>query len=247
MSENVNATSELGNTRADSDAIAPTWHTVVVILLLLGVAALTMHVGREGRVGHMHRRMHAYIAIITTEGLIIAFIELSVWWHGVSVRTLVGENSARWRLIVLDLGLAVAFLVAADLFVFLLNYVLGRLMHPTASEAMKALLPQSRLEVAVFLLLALTAGICEEIIFRGYLQRQFAAWTNSAVIGIWVQGVAFGLAHAYQGPAQVILIAVYGCMFGVLARWRGSLRAGMVAHFLQDGIGGLLLARMLFH
>ncbi len=247
MSENINTTFEPGRTRDDSNAIAPAWHTVVVILILLGVAALSMHVGREGRVGHMPPRMHVYIAIITAELLLVAFMELSVRWNGASVRTLVGENLARWRLIVRDLGLAVVFLVAADLFMFMLSYVLSRLVHPTASEAMKALLPQSRLEVAAFLLLTLTAGICEEIIFRGYLQRQFTVWTESAVVGIGVQGIAFGLVHAYQGAAQVILIAFYGCMFGVLARRRGSLRVGMVAHFLQDGVGGLLLARMLLH
>ena len=247
MSENINTTFEPEKTPIDSGAIAPAWHTGVVILVIVGVAAFSMHVGRESRGGHMPRRMHAYIAIITAEWLLVAFMGLSVRWHGASVRTLVGENSARLRSIVRDLGLAVAFLVAADLFAFMLSYVLGHLMHPAANEAMKTLLPQSRLEVSAFLLLALTAGICEEIIFRGYLQRQFTAWTKSAVVGIGVQGIAFGLAHAYQGSAQVILIAVYGCMFGVLARRRGSLRAGMVAHLLQDGVGGLLLARMLFH
>jgi len=41
---------------------------------------------------------------------------------------------------------------------------------------------------------------------------------------------------------MMLTICVYGCLFGLLARWRGSLRPGMMAHFLQDGVGGLLLA-----
>jgi membrane protease YdiL (CAAX protease family) len=93
--------------------------------------------------------------------------------------------------------------------------------------------------------LALTAGICEETIFRGYLQRQFTAWTRNAAAGIVLQGVVFGAAHAYQGLNQVILIAVYGCLFGLLALWRKSLRPGMMAHFVQDAIGGLMLAKYL--
>jgi uncharacterized protein len=38
----------------------------------------------------------------------------------------------------------------------------------------------------------------------------------------------------------MLLIAVYGTTFGLLAIWRRSLRPGMLAHFLQDAIGGIL-------
>jgi membrane protease YdiL (CAAX protease family) len=41
---------------------------------------------------------------------------------------------------------------------------------------------------------------------------------------------------------MIIIISVYGVLFGLLAAWRKSLRPGMIAHFLQDGVGGLLLA-----
>ena len=124
MSENINTTCETGEhprrLRRDRASMA---HCRRDSCFLLGVAAFSMHVGREGRVGHMPTRMHTYIATITAEWLLVALMELSVRWHGASVRTLVGENSARWRLIVRDLGLAVAFLVAADSFVFMLSYV----------------------------------------------------------------------------------------------------------------------------
>jgi membrane protease YdiL (CAAX protease family) len=62
-------------------------------------------------------------------------------------------------------------------------------------------------------------------------------------MGIALQGILFGVAHAYQGPTQILVIAVYGCMFGSLAYWRKSLRPGMIAHFLQDSVGVFLLAR----
>ena len=89
--------------------------------------------------------------------------------------------------------------------------------------------------------LALTAGFCEEIIFRGYLQKQFAAASGMASIGILAQGVLFGAAHGYQGTKLMFTIGVYGALFGILAAWRKSLRPGMMAHFLQDFISGLLL------
>ncbi len=65
--------------------------------------------------------------------------------------------------------------------------------------------------------MALTAGICEEILFRGYLQRQFIAMTGNPALGILLSAVIFGGAHVYQGAKQAILLGVYGAMFGALA------------------------------
>ena len=92
----------------------------------------------------------------------------------------------------------------------------------------------------LYVMLSFTAGICEEILFRGYLQRQFAALTKSTAAGLILQGVAFGLAHGYQGKKYMLIIAVYGCLFGLLVYWRRSLRPGMTAHFVQDTLGGLV-------
>ncbi|PYX43065.1 MAG: CPBP family intramembrane metalloprotease [Acidobacteria bacterium] len=76
--------------------------------------------------------------------------------------------------------------------------------------------------------------------FRGYLQGQFTAWTGSAYAGLVLQALVFGLAHGYQGARLMTVIAVFGCLFGLLAQWRQSLRPGMIAHFLQDASAVLL-------
>lgn len=86
--------------------------------------------------------------------------------------------------------------------------------------------------------LAATGGFCEELIFRGYLTRQFHAWTGSNVLAILLQGVLFGLAHGYYEKVMV-LIMIQGWLLGLLAYWRKSLRPGMLAHGLQDAIGGV--------
>jgi hypothetical protein len=43
----------------------------------------------------------------------------------------------------------------------------------------------------------------------------------------------------------MFVLAVYGGLFGLLARQRRSLRPGMIAHSLQDGVGGLVLREVL--
>jgi membrane protease YdiL (CAAX protease family) len=56
--------------------------------------------------------------------------------------------------------------------------------------------------------------------------------------------VVFGASHGYEGFARMVLIAIYGFMFGLLAWWRKSLRPGMIAHAWHDGLSGAVL-RML--
>jgi len=91
---------------------------------------------------------------------------------------------------------------------------------------------------------SLTAGFCEEIIFRGYLQRAVCRVSNSMLLGVLLSAVVFGAAHGYEGAARMVLIGIYGLMFGLLAWWRKSLRAGMMAHAWHDALSGTVL-RML--
>jgi uncharacterized protein len=245
MSDTRNSPQESIQTQPDSHAIAPVWHTAVVLLLLLGLTVLGIHSAGGDHLRHMQNRLLNYGIAMAFEWLIFAFIWLGARWQGPSLRQLAGRFSPSWRSIALDLGLAIGYLLAANLILQALGIVIERLTHSSsnANELLKNLLPHTALECAAFLLLSLTAGICEELIFRGYLQRQFTAWTRNAAAGIVLQGIVFGVSHAYQGPALVFVISVYGCMFGLLAWWRKSLRPGMAAHFIQDAVGGLVFAR----
>jgi len=245
MSDAPITTADTLHPPSDSQAVAPAWHTAGVLLLLLGLVALGLHSMGAADAGKHHYRVLGYSITIAAEWLIVGFIALGSRWGGASLRTLAGRIAPDWRSILRDLGLAVAYLIAANIILGILSALLARILGPSQGGLLKNLLPHGALENVIFLLLALTAGICEETIFRGYLQRQFTAWTRNAAAGIVLQGVVFGAAHAYQGLNQVILIAVYGCLFGLLALWRKSLRPGMMAHFVQDAIGGLMLAKYL--
>ncbi len=117
-----------------------------------------------------------------------------------------------------------------------------RLLGPNKAKSVDVLLPQSFAEIAVWTAVSLTAGFCEEAVFRGYVQKQFQALTgSSAVVGVVMQAVLFGVAHGYQGVKNVIVITVLGGLYGLLALWRRSLRPGMIAHAWSDLYGGLRL------
>ena len=81
---------------------------------------------------------------------------------------------------------------------------------------------------------SITAGVCEELAFRGFLQRQLHSLTGNIVVAVVAQGVVFGLFHSYQGWTNVVGISVLGVLFGALAAWRGNLRANVVVHAWID-------------
>jgi hypothetical protein len=86
-------------------------------------------------------------------------------------------------------------------------------------------------------------GFVEEIVFRGYLQRQFIGWVRGCVsTSVLVSAVVFGSAHGYQGVRGMVLLSVFGVLFSLLALYRRSLRAGIFAHAGHDFIAGLALA-----
>jgi uncharacterized protein len=103
----------------------------------------------------------------------------------------------------------------------------------TGWASLEGMRPHSALEIALWIAMALSAGICEEVVFCGYLQ-QFSAWTESVSVGTFAQAACFGLVHAYQAWKNIALIFVLGCVLGVFAVWRKNLRANMIAHALVD-------------
>jgi membrane protease YdiL (CAAX protease family) len=144
----------------------------------------------------------------------------------------------------LDVLIAAAFWIVSMLALAALRLALGTLPKADDVAELKRtlgfLVPGTTQELVLWLLVSLTAGFCEEIIFRGYLQQQFRLLTNSALFGIIASGLLFGGGHGYQGPRMMVVLAVYGMMFGALAHWRRSLRPGMIAHAWQDAITGIV-------
>jgi uncharacterized protein len=107
-------------------------------------------------------------------------------------------------------------------------------------RATQFLLPQGGVEITLWVALSIMAGICEEAVYRGYLQKQFMALTKNIPAGIVLSALAFGVAHSYQGFARASLISLMGAMSGILAYWRRSVRPGMIAHALQDVLGAFV-------
>jgi membrane protease YdiL (CAAX protease family) len=66
------------------------------------------------------------------------------------------------------------------------------------------------------------------------------AATRSVAVAVLLQGLLFGLVHAYQGWKHVIVIVVLGILYGTLVAWRRNLRASILFHAWSDLFEGWL-------
>jgi membrane protease YdiL (CAAX protease family) len=220
--------------------VAPAWHTALFVVVIVCFAALSART--QGQMIAHRGRVTVYLLTLAWEYLLVGFILWGARKRGVTLREIVG---GRWKSpedLLIDVAIAFAFWMVAAGTLAALSFALGLASPSQLAEAKKQigpLLPKSGLELALWLVLSATAGFCEEIMFRGYLQQQFRAATRSTAAAIVLQAVVFGIAHAYQGGRRIILIAVYGALFGMLAAWRKSLRPGMIGHAMQDSFSGI--------
>jgi CAAX protease family protein len=101
--------------------------------------------------------------------------------------------------------------------------------------------PQSARELRLFSALAVTAGVCEEILYRGVLLGALAPLTGTwqAII---LSSVIFGLGHAYQGMAGVAKTALVGLTMALLTVFSGSLFVAILLHIVIDLTSGRIMA-----
>jgi uncharacterized protein len=101
--------------------------------------------------------------------------------------------------------------------------------------------PQDNAERLAFFVLVATVAICEEFVYRGFVQHVFEQWSGGyAIAGIVGSAVMFGLAHVYQGRRGLISTFSVGLLFSGIRLWTGSLVPSLVAHFVADLSAGFL-------
>jgi membrane protease YdiL (CAAX protease family) len=101
------------------------------------------------------------------------------------------------------------------------------------------LTPHTPGERRAFHAVSVTAGICEEVIFRGYLIAYLMAVVAAPFwVAALVSSILFGFAHAYQGPLGIPRTAAVGGLFALLYGLTGSLWAPMVVHAVLDITSG---------
>lgn len=248
--------------------IAPVWHTIILILVIIGVSLLGVHRHPGGAGIGASNRIRTYAMTAGLELILMGWAALGVWLRRIPLRSLFGTLSFSLRSIAIDAGIAILFWVGSlmTLATIALMWVsiqtaithkppvqiqTGRNGQPTISKASEdeaaravvQLAPTNGKEAMCWLLLCALVGVAEELVFRGYFQSQFTAWARGAAwSGVVFSALMFGAAHGYEGVRAMFLLAVFGALFSLLALFRRNLRAGIFAHSWHDAIAGLTVA-----
>ncbi len=240
MNDHFNSDTE--QQKLNRKLLAPLWHTLLLILILAIMVVLGVHwqngpSSTQDLVQKHQSSLPLYLSLIVGEWLLVYFV-----WAGlkrgntIKLKDLIGGRWDNWKKILLDIVIGISFWIVWLGVEMIVKYFLG----PDAAKSVNTLLPQGYLEIMAWIIVSISAGVCEEIVYRGYLQKQFLALTGSSFAAILIQGIIFGISHGYQGFKQVIIISVFGVFYGALAIWRKSLIPNMVAHAWGDIFSGIL-------
>ena len=105
-------------------------------------------------------------------------------------------------------------------------------------------LPTKTKELPEYFLMCFSAGVFEEIAYRGFLVTYcwylFDGSKYQQILSIAVPAFAFAVAHFYQGAKAVLKIFFLAAFFGYMFILSGSLLIVMILHFLVDAVGGVL-------
>ena len=222
--------------------IAPAWHTIVFIAIFVGlsvVGGFFQHAVRQHPQATVPsgNAVPRYISVLVSEWLLVLYVRMGVHKRGVRLRDIVGGRWATPKEVMKDTALGAGLWAV---WIGLMSpHVLGG-----GTNAAQGLLPQGILESLVWIPLALSAGFCEELAFRGYLQKQFQAIAGSVPLAVLFQAIVFGVGHLYEGVGATTRITLFGVLFGLLAVWRKSLRPGMIAHAWSDIFGVIIFRGM---
>lgn len=211
---------------------------LLALFLFVGVPIWDVLETRALKTGtNPRRKILCYQRIIIVEWI----AELVAWIGLRSQVFLVWSAVHRSALQKINLSFVLGFVLAFAVGSVLQAYFTRRnlKLRDKTMKAFKGLafiLPITREERAWFVVVAVTAGICEEVLYRGFLIRYLSdfPWHIGLWIALCVSSIAFGMAHGYQGLYGIIGTALLGTIMAVIFIVTGTLWLPMALHAVID-------------
>jgi uncharacterized protein len=172
-------------------------------------------------------------------GVLLAFV--LVWIE--PARPLIELGLARphriWRTLALGIGFGIGlFLLNRLLMTPMIEHVTGVQRDLTRFDYLRGNVTAL---VKLLPMIWLTAGFCEEVVYRAYLITRIGKLlgdSNAArIAGCLIGAGIFGVAHWYQGLAGMLVTGMLGLLLGFLFLWRrGNLWANIASHLVADTV-----------
>lgn len=190
-------------------------------------------------------KLRLYASIVASQWTLVALTALVLAGTGLGLADL-GQGPGRS---IARTTIAAGLLLAG--FAVLSRLTLAQLARATPDDLpghvrrAGRILPKDGVERGGFVAVAITAGVCEEILYRGWLPWAIAGWTGSPAAGFVVAALVFGAGHAYQGMNGMLLTGALGLFLGGVVAWTGSLLPGQFLHVAVDLVNGLAVGATL--
>ncbi len=178
----------------------------------------------------------------------------TITWHWVlfAVGLIAWANSGRpWDVLGFNFEMNVRFLIGAALTIAAITFLVAQVRRVASApqhdlDRVKSgfgvlflLVPRNGSELARFNVLSVTAGIVEETLWRGFL-----IWYLGQFMPVWaaaiISAIGFGVAHGYQGLANIPRVTLVGAVFAGLFVLTGSLLLPIILHAAVDLLQGRL-------
>jgi membrane protease YdiL (CAAX protease family) len=183
-------------------------------------------------------RLSLYFSTIAFQWIAAAVAAWRAWAHGYTATQLGLTIPGRFKFVAIIACGAIAIVTLQWLNLRRMGRSASPLRGPIQALA-ERILPQSPMELIPFLALALTAGICEEFLYRGFAMASISRAGLPSAVVILLSSVFFGLAHLYQGRAGFVSTMVLGILFGISRAALNSLLPVIVWHVGVDVVAGI--------
>ena len=198
--------------------------------IVLPVLAIQSARRMRGRPLPIPRRAFFFQTIIIQLILLIAAV-VAAWQSGIDLVAL-PSNAAAW--------LAAAVMLVVALAALKIRWPSRT---PESQQRLYELLPHTRDEFQLYVVLCFVAGIAEETIYRGATFGIVLQLVRNVVAATVLTAIAFALGHAVQGWKSAAVIFVFALGFQAIVILGGSLLPAIVVHFAYDLIAGIVVPR----
>jgi membrane protease YdiL (CAAX protease family) len=221
---------------------------VLLVLVLPPYAAWDVpRLARRVAADPLHARINTYFWNMATLWGLTTVLVAGWWWAGRSVRDLglqLPDSAGAWWWTLLICCAVIGVLIQqAYSFAKSPDAQAQIAKQFEAQPGIQVVLPSTPQEFRVYIGAAITAGVCEEVLYRGYLLWYFQALVPGS-LAIAAAILIFGLAHAYQGVRGIFSTGIAGAIAMAVYLLTGSLLAPMLLHAVLDLVNGFTIYRV---
>jgi membrane protease YdiL (CAAX protease family) len=189
-------------------------------------------------------RLSLYASTIAFQWIMVALVAWRAWARGYTAADVGLASEVKWQVFL-------AGIVGAATLAVLQWLNLRRMGRPSTpargllQSLAERIFPQSSVEMLPYFALALTAGVCEEFLYRGFAMAAIIRAGSPVWGAVLLSSLLFGLAHLYQGRGGAVGTMLLGALFGAARIGYDSLVPAVFWHSAVDLVGGVAGPRYL--